>query len=126
MTVRLYNAGYTLFEALLAFAILGLTLTFLFQAVGGKLVSAYSSAADYARLELAKSLLAEFLATQELEEHGVYQKHWVWDIKIEPVEISLNDAVEKNYRLERVTIDISNLNNSKIKTSHFIERIVKN
>lgn len=82
-----YQAGASLLEVLVAFALLALSLTALIPALSGLTTGLSESRRAWAASEFAVSLLDRVgtdLPLEESTERGLYRSRWDWSIRMVP------------------------------------------
>ena len=99
------ESGFTLFETLVSFAILSVSIITFYQ-VGISATNTYATRKHtYNLTEFSRSQLEELVATKTYsDQSGDYQKMWHWSATVRPEENTPPSYLTKTHELIRITI----------------------
>lgn len=114
--------GFTLVEVLVAFVILGLTLTVMMEAMGSS-ARHLTDASNYLRAAIHGESLMESIGTEKPfrngSSSGKFEDGFRWTLTLQPLEISAIDRGSSRITLWNVQVTIFWLDGSKEKNTRF-------
>ncbi len=116
------DAGFTLFETLVAFAVLALSITVIYQVGITTLGNSARQHQRYEMTEFARSQLDEIVELgSDRAQDGIYRDTWDWVTKVEPVGGLQPSYLDKSHYIARITITVTPHGRSKPIVSLFTE-----
>ncbi|WP_425339668.1 type II secretion system protein [Parasedimentitalea huanghaiensis] len=111
MTHRSRSSGFTLLEAMLAMAILGMVLAGIFTVTSRSLSQLGLATRELNDSEMARALLDEYLGTYpEMPASGTYQGAWSWQVREEQTIGLQPSQMDESISFIRVTVTVERLN----------------
>ena len=99
--------GFTLLEAMLAFAVLGMVLATTYTISVRSIRQQMEARQDYDLTIMARAILDEYVQTYpQMQKSGTYKNTWDWQISEEPQEVLVRTDYDYYYRFIRITVRV--------------------
>ncbi len=122
----IYNEyGFSLLETLVAFALTAMVLASFYQTASNTLILTNQSLSNYQRIQLAQSILEEYLTIPNQPKIGKFNNKWNWEISTVAVTGVPKTRYHKLAQVQRVYVTVTNINNPNQKTILSTERIIR-
>ncbi|WP_193222070.1 prepilin-type N-terminal cleavage/methylation domain-containing protein [Amylibacter sp. SFDW26] len=125
MSLRHKEKGFSLLETLVAFALATMVLAIFYKTTGVTLTQSHKALSEHQRLQLAESILDEYLIVPDTALKGRFDGRWEWQISTSIVEGLPQTKYDRLVRIEEVSITVSEVSAPSQKTTLSTERIVR-
>ena len=103
-------SGFTLFEAMVALAVLGLVMTASLKATAYMAARQAEAFQDHAMVSFARAILDEYIVTGELmKRSGTYKDTWQWQITETGFQPTVSTDYDQNFSFIEITVLVSKL-----------------
>lgn len=104
---RSHRAGFTILEAMLAFAVLGIVLASVYTISIRSFRHQTDALSDYELSAMARAVLDEYVVTYPaMESSGTYEDRWSWIISEEPQPPLKPTSLDQHFSFVKITASV--------------------